>query len=188
MDDGGTLYRYRSDGTLKPAAIRVNDMGYYILDVNIGNRTFTMRAHRIVCAAFHGGPPGPGLDVRHMDACRTNNHPSNLQWGTRKENIADMMLRGDQWLQKNPDGFTPEMRRNMSTSRVAMLESRPELVRKGSRHHGAKLIESDVVEIRRRKCAGESIRRISKDYPVCMATIYAICSRTIWKHVKDEAA
>lgn len=46
----------------------------------------TVKVHRLICEAFHG-TPAPGQEVLHADECGTNNVPSNLSWGTRKENL-----------------------------------------------------------------------------------------------------
>jgi hypothetical protein len=42
--------------------------------------------HTLVCRAFYGPRP-PNADVLHLDNDKTNNHLSNLRWGTRSENI-----------------------------------------------------------------------------------------------------
>lgn len=61
--------------------------------VDVGNRmTFrfqnrTFKVHRLVCEAFNGPPP-EGKDVcMHIDEDYSNNKPSNLSWGTQKENL-----------------------------------------------------------------------------------------------------
>lgn len=53
-----------------------------------------IRVHRLVCEAFYGLPKRADLEVRHLDGIRTNNHKANLRWGTRKENVADMVRHG----------------------------------------------------------------------------------------------
>lgn len=53
----------------------------------------------------------------------------------------------------------------------------------GSDHPMSKLKVEDVLEIRRRIDAGESRRKISKDYPVGHPTIGAIGRRKIWGHI-----
>ena len=49
--------------------------------------------HQIVCEAFHGACP-EGMEVRHLDDNKLNNAASNLQWGTRSENIQDRRTNG----------------------------------------------------------------------------------------------
>lgn len=49
---------------------------------------------RLVCMAFHGGPPFESAEVRHLDGDRKNNAPENLAWGTAKENSMDKVLHG----------------------------------------------------------------------------------------------
>lgn len=43
--------------------------------------------HRAVCEAFHGPAPFDGAVVIHKDENALNNRPSNLKWGTQKENL-----------------------------------------------------------------------------------------------------
>lgn len=57
------------------------------------NRQMTLSVHRAVCMAFHGDPGVP-LEVRHLDGNKWNNHPSNLAWGTRKDNAEDLKRHG----------------------------------------------------------------------------------------------
>ncbi len=42
--------------------------------------------HRLVCEAFWGPPPAPGLQVDHKDGTKSNNHFENLEWVTDPEN------------------------------------------------------------------------------------------------------
>ncbi len=42
--------------------------------------------HRLVCEAFWGPPPAPGLQVDHIDGTESNNHFRNLEWVTGAEN------------------------------------------------------------------------------------------------------
>lgn len=49
--------------------------------------------HKLVCLAFHGPKP-KGKQCRHLDGVKTNNKPTNLQWGTPKENASDKRLHG----------------------------------------------------------------------------------------------
>lgn len=49
--------------------------------------------HRLVALAFKGVPK-EGLVVRHLNGKRGDNRPENLEWGTPKENSADMKIHG----------------------------------------------------------------------------------------------
>ena len=56
--------------------------------------------HRAICAAFYGPCPR-GLEVRHLDGDPTNNHVTNLRYGTHSENMQDRIRHG--WLNIAPD-------------------------------------------------------------------------------------
>lgn len=47
----------------------------------------TYRVGRLVCEAFHGPAPFEGARALHIDENSRNNRPSNLQWGTQKQNL-----------------------------------------------------------------------------------------------------
>tara|TARA_R110000787_G_C13135962_1_gene416670 strand:+ start:100 stop:540 length:441 start_codon:yes stop_codon:yes gene_type:complete len=47
----------------------------------------TIKVHRMVCEAFHGPPTKEKPIVIHLDEDGTNNHYTNLKWGTQKENL-----------------------------------------------------------------------------------------------------
>ena len=56
--------------------------------MGLANRHFgNMKVHRLVCEAFHGPAPFARAVVIHLDEDATNNKPSNLRWGTQKENL-----------------------------------------------------------------------------------------------------
>ena len=46
----------------------------------------TYKAHRLVCEAFSGTAPA-GAVCMHLDEDASNNKPSNLAWGTQKQNL-----------------------------------------------------------------------------------------------------
>ena len=47
----------------------------------------TYKVARLVCEAFHGQPPAALPYCLHVDEDARNNRPSNLRWGTQKENL-----------------------------------------------------------------------------------------------------
>lgn len=63
--------------------LKTNNSGYYIIRVNskVGRLV-----HRIVAYYFCEGYK-EGLDVNHIDGDKLNNHYTNLEWVTRKQNI-----------------------------------------------------------------------------------------------------
>lgn len=58
-----------------------------------GDKPSTQLVHRLVCTAFHGDPPSPDhTDVRHLNGKKDDNRASNLAWGTRSENMRDVLV------------------------------------------------------------------------------------------------
>lgn len=47
----------------------------------------THKLAHLVCEAFKGPKPFSGAVVMHLDENAANNRPSNLAWGTQKENM-----------------------------------------------------------------------------------------------------
>jgi hypothetical protein len=47
----------------------------------------TIKVARMVCLAFHGEPPADKTYCLHIDENSANNRPSNLKWGTQRENL-----------------------------------------------------------------------------------------------------
>jgi hypothetical protein len=54
--------------------------------VNYKFKKKNYKVHKLVCEAFHGPKPFPEAIVLHIDEDYTNNHYTNLKWGTHKEN------------------------------------------------------------------------------------------------------
>ena len=48
-----------------------------------------LRVNRLICELFHGPPPSPKHQARHLNGIKKDNRPSNLSWGTQKENEDD---------------------------------------------------------------------------------------------------
>lgn len=62
--------------------------------VDVSGRKKTYRVHRLILEAFRG--PGDDLEGLHSpDPNKRNCRVSNLRWGTRQENIADIMALGN---------------------------------------------------------------------------------------------
>lgn len=67
--------------------------GYPSVRLTRDSQSKLINVHRLVALAFLG-QPGPGQEVCHNDGTRTNPALSNLRWGTRKENVADLIRHG----------------------------------------------------------------------------------------------
>jgi predicted XRE-type DNA-binding protein len=50
--------------------------------------------HRLVALFFIGKPPKGKPEVNHIDADKSNNHYSNLEWVTRQENVDHAVING----------------------------------------------------------------------------------------------
>jgi hypothetical protein len=53
--------------------------------INVGGKTH--KVHRLVCEAFNGPASVDAPVCMHVDENAANNRPSNLAWGTQKENL-----------------------------------------------------------------------------------------------------
>jgi hypothetical protein len=72
----------------------VGDAGHIKVDLRIGVRQrLRTSIHQLMMLAFCG-PPAPGQEVRHRDGLPANNILSNLEYGTRRENIRDEINQG----------------------------------------------------------------------------------------------
>lgn len=54
---------------------------------------------------------------------------------------------------------------------------------RGERHRSSRFREADVVEMRRRAAAGESLRSVARSYGTYPANVSRIVKREAWSHV-----
>lgn len=87
----GHGYHVLKTRIMKP---HLNRKGYYYVKLRKEGKTYTRETHRLVLKAFKGEPSTSHLVSRHLDGNNKNNHISNLEWGTRKENSADQKKHG----------------------------------------------------------------------------------------------
>lgn len=92
ISSSGNFRRTSTKDGRPPRAIQgsIEKGGYrrYFIAYQDGRRK-PVRAHRLVCEAFHGPRPSDRHFVAHGDGNRLNNHQSNLRWATVAENEAD---------------------------------------------------------------------------------------------------
>jgi hypothetical protein len=89
---GGGSIRVPS-GVLKERPL---PLGHRQVTLSIENRPTTQLVHRLVAMTFLP-QPAQGQDcVCHRDDDPSNNRPENLFWGSRSDNMADMVAKGRQ--------------------------------------------------------------------------------------------
>jgi hypothetical protein len=68
--------------------------GYAQLHISVDKKHFYVRVHAMVLLAWRG-PPKPGQECLHKNGVRDDNRPTNISWGTGKENAEDRMRHGN---------------------------------------------------------------------------------------------
>jgi len=114
-------------------------------------------AHRVAWELTHGTIPAGSKVLHHCDNPRCCNAKQHLFLGTMADNTRDMIEKG---------------RANFAA------RSNP-----GERNGRAKLSASNVLEIRRRKMAGEPGPAIAASFHISNTTLYDIVNRHTWKGV-----
>jgi hypothetical protein len=84
VSDNGEIYSLKSNRILKT---RVNKNGYVVICIALGSRENrkSIRINRAVACTFIPNTENKP-EVNHKDTNKLNNHISNLEWNTSKEN------------------------------------------------------------------------------------------------------
>lgn len=75
--------------------LKLHPTGYYYVNLRLNKKPLTKKVHRLVALTFCQNPENKP-EVNHIDGNKQNNHASNLEWTTPKENCRhklQMMLR-----------------------------------------------------------------------------------------------
>ena len=84
VTEEGLVFSSKSNRFLK---FSYDKQGYKRVGLSMGcYKTKTIKIHRLVAQAFIPNPENKG-DVNHIDGNKSNNHYSNLEWCSAKENI-----------------------------------------------------------------------------------------------------
>ena len=146
VNEEGDVFSHISGRKLKPG---LSGGGYYLVDLAGKSRL----VHRLVAEAFLPD----FLDkpqVNHIDGDKLNNHVSNLEMATAKENAAHAYKTG---------------------LKVSV---------KGENHGRAKLSAEDVISIKSLLLKGETNISIAKKFGISTTVISYIKSGKIWRHIK----
>lgn len=115
---------------------QINPRGYFTVHLSKDNRSRTLRVHLLVAYAFIGlRPLAKFLD--HIDGNKLNNHASNLEYVTHRENCRRAMALGN-WYRHPPGEDNPS----------------------------AKLTDAQINEMRRLHAEGMTQRKLSRLFEI----------------------
>jgi hypothetical protein len=91
--------RYNKFGALREVRPKVNKSGYLYIGVYSGNgadkKRNWLRIHRVVYREFVGPIP-QGMEIDHINNCKTDNQLDNLQMLTKSDNIKKWFFKDKQ--------------------------------------------------------------------------------------------
>lgn len=135
--------------------------GYLQCRLSKDGKGYQSRVHILVLLAFRG-PRSTDHQTRHLDGNASNNRLDNLAWGTPKENAADTARHGTHpvW----------------GTEREVMAKRACKAMARRVAEIRARLIESDVSEIRGLRRQGATLSELAARYDRSESYISRICS------------
>lgn len=85
ISEDGKVINAKTGRNLKQS---INHNGYLQLTITTQKgKSLNLRVHRLVAIAFIDNPDNKP-EVNHIDGVKTNNHHSNLEWCSKRENIS----------------------------------------------------------------------------------------------------
>ena len=111
---------------------------------------------RLVAKAFVPNPDGKP-NVNHKNGQKADDRASNLEWVTKAENIQH--------------AFDTGLQQPVRTY--------------GERHGRTKLTTAQVIEMRKRRLAGEKTTALARAFNTTTTCVSHICTGQTWKHIPD---
>ena len=138
---------------------QITNEGYHQVCIFVDGKPFNTFAHRLVALAFIPNPENKP-EVNHIDGNKDNNHLSNLEWVTSKENTAHAIAMGLKWYfgqkgEQNPCSVYTDEQVKEACKLMENPMNRPIMI---SRVTG--IDRSDLYKIR----TGKSWEHISRNY------------------------
>ena len=100
---------------------RLSRNGYLNVKLSKDGKRTHVSAHRLVALSFISNPDNKP-QVNHKDGCKSNNHVSNLEWATSKENIRHSVDSGLQVMPKGIDNSCSKQIRQLSKTGEVLHE------------------------------------------------------------------
>ncbi len=206
VSDLGQVYSIAKKKFLSQRWTKQRGQGSNYLRVNVwkDGKKRNVRVHTAVLTAFVGPRPA-GHQCRHLDGDPNNNKLSNLKWGTRKENAADMRKHGNTpgWLtdeqvlkirRRRADGEKlTVLAKEFGVSTAAISScclgnsyAHLPLAEDPNARRKPRLTREQILEIRRLAVAGRSLRSISAAVGVARSTVASIANRNSKYHLKPD--
>jgi len=147
--------RWNNMETVKPVMPHRIDasvgVGYRAVSITIDTGQIRALAHRLVYRHFNGPIP-PGLTINHRNGRKEDNRPENLELAT----------------------YAEQVRHARDVLKVGRLDQN------GTKNAMAKLTDEAVMEIRRRRGAGEKLSVIAADFGITDKTVSKIARGDSW--------
>jgi hypothetical protein len=141
----------------------VDKDGYKKVRITFNGRRVKKSVHRLVAEAYLPKPANAVM-VRHLDDNKSNNHVSNLAWGTALENAADAIRNG----------------RTTRGRKITQPHS-------GEANPNAKLTCEQIIEIRTRWENRVTLASLAREYGVEYQTISSIVKGRLWSRLVRQS-
>ncbi len=90
----GSIWTHRTGMAWRRLKTIINGDHYAQVTLCRDSKPHIWPVHRLVLTVFVGPPTPDRSEARHLDGNKYNNHMTNLCWGSRTENMADMVRHG----------------------------------------------------------------------------------------------